>query len=42
MGDHWSRDEILGKYVSGILVLLISVAVAILGLIFWLGYEIFL
>jgi hypothetical protein len=39
---HWSRDELLKGYEAGVWIFLIILAAAILGLIFWLGYEIFL
>jgi hypothetical protein len=39
---RWSRDELLKEYEAGVWIFLIILAAAILGLIFWLGYEIFL
>lgn len=40
--NHWFRNELLLKYEAGVWVLLIVVAAGILGLIFWLGYELLL
>jgi hypothetical protein len=39
---RWSRDELLKGYEAGVWIFLIILAAAILGLTFWLGYEIFL
>jgi hypothetical protein len=37
--DGWFRNELLLKYETGVWVLLIVLAGGILGLIFWLGYD---
>jgi hypothetical protein len=37
--NDWFRKDLLLKYETGVLVFLIVVAAGILGLIFWLGYE---
>jgi hypothetical protein len=37
--NHWFRND---QYETGVWVLLIVVAAGILGLIFWLGYELLL
>jgi hypothetical protein len=40
--DGWSPNELLNKYETGVWIFLIVVAAAILGLILWLGYMVFL
>jgi hypothetical protein len=40
--DHWSRDELLKRYETGVWVFLIVAAAAFLGLILWMGYAILL
>ena len=40
--DGCSPNELLNKYESGVWIFLIVVAAAILGLILWLGYMVFL
>ena len=40
--DHWSRDDWLKSYETGVWVFLIVVVAAFLGLILWMGYTIFL
>jgi len=37
--NHWFRNDLLYKYETGVWVLLIVVAAGILGLIFWLSYQ---
>ena len=37
--NHWFRNDLLYKYEIGVWVLLIVVAAGILGLIFWLSYQ---
>jgi hypothetical protein len=38
--NDWFRNDLLLRYESGVWVLLIVVAAGILGLIFWLGYQV--
>jgi hypothetical protein len=40
--DHWSRDDWLKSYETGVWVFLNVVVVAFLGLILWMGYAILL
>jgi hypothetical protein len=40
--DHWSRDDWLKGYETGVWVFLIVVVAAFLGLILWMGYAILL
>jgi hypothetical protein len=40
--EHWSRDELLKSYETGVWVFLIIAAAAFLGLILWMGYTILL
>jgi hypothetical protein len=37
--NDWFRNDLLLKYEAGVWVLLIVVAAGILGLIFWLSYQ---
>jgi hypothetical protein len=40
--NHWSRDDWLKSYETGVWVFLIVVVAAFLGLILWMGYAILL
>jgi hypothetical protein len=40
--NHDQQGDPLSKYEGGVWIFLLVVAVAILGLIFWLGYMVFL
>ena len=40
--NHWSRDQLLAKYETGVWIFLIIAAAAFFGFILWLGYMVFL
>ena len=37
-GSQWSRDELLSAYEQGVWTFLALVGLAVVGLVFWLGY----